>query len=85
MNKFKTQVVRKLVLEVQITTDEWRAARCLATVEGLQLNAFAIRDAVENEHDPFVYWSNGIVTYSHERKGNVVKIYQECYGMKECV
>lgn len=83
--KFETCVTRNIVLEVKLTTDEWRAERCIGEIKTLHLDRLFIRDVLAKDHEPFVYWTNGVITYSHERKGDVVRIYQETYGMRECI
>lgn len=62
--------------------DSFRALQAMRSLEGqYAIDYFVLRDAVEKEHEPFVYFSNGFTVYSHERKGNTVTFYVEEYEL----
>lgn len=63
-----------------------RAACALRKLEGdkqLNLNYIVIRDMVEKDHSPFVYFSDGKRTLSHSKEGNLITIYEEEYELQE--
>lgn len=62
--------------------DNKRALCALMTIEGqFKTDYFILRDAVEKIHDATVYYTNGAVTYSHQRHENIVTFYQEEYEL----
>ena len=82
----KTLVAKMIateVLRVDISSlDKNRAFHALLTIEGqFKTDYFILRDAVEKEHKPFVYFSNGDVVYSHALESGIVTIYKEQYEL----
>lgn len=71
------------VLRVDISgLDKNRALHALLTIEGqFKTDYFVLRDAVEKEHEAFVYFSNGDVVYSHALDSGIVHIYKEEYEL----
>lgn len=84
MQKFKALVAREPVVVISIAgLDNTRAEHALRNlpVSEIGANSFVIRDAISKDHEPFVYLTVGEVSYSHERKGDVVTFYKESYSL----
>lgn len=58
------------------------ALKQLEQDKSLHLNFIVIRDMVEEEHSPFVYFTDGKITLSHSRQGNLLTIYNEEYSLE---
>lgn len=84
MQKFKALVAREPVVVISLGgLDNTRAEHALRNlpVSEIGANYFVIRDAISKDHEPFVYLTVGEVSYSHERKGDVITFYKESYSL----
>ena len=86
MKRFTLSVDRTAIACIDIAKlDAYRATVAISQLgEEFKINSFVARDMVECDHGPFIYWTNGIRTLSHEKKGDIVTIYEErCKAEKE--
>ena len=85
MKRFTLSVERMTIACVDICgLDAYRATVALSQLgEEFKVNSFVARDMVEKDHSPFVYWTNGARTLSHEKKGDTITIYEEQYVAKK--
>lgn len=77
----KIKATKVLVIDIS-GLDKQRARAALAQIEGrFQIDSLIIRDMIEKDHVPFVYFSNGHTTYSHGLCAGFVTIYEEKYEL----
>lgn len=85
MKQFKLSVDRTAIACIDICGLDACRATCALVQLGkeFEVNSFVARDMVGKDHEAFVYWTNGFRTLSHEKKGDIVTIYEEQYVAKK--
>jgi len=82
--KKTVSVERTLMLSISLTGDKQRDEIALRTLNfGVPVMSLQIRDMVEKDHDPFIFYNGPMGVFSHSLKDGELSIWEEKFTVED--